>query len=851
MDVPKTALSAEIQENWMPLTLGPMSLRPGLEYKGSTKGNLSSKHLPFVFSNTDTALLELTDSALRIRSSGVLLSRQVTATMLNGTFDTDLASWTDLDESTAVSSWLTGGYMSLLGDGTNAAIREQSIVLASSAEYGLRIVVSRGPVLLRVGSSSGGEQYIAEKELQTGTHSLALTLATAPATVYIRLFSRSEYPVLVDSCTFEAATTVELPTIWPTAALSSVRYVQSGDVVFVACYGYKQQRIERKAARSWSVVDYEANKGPFRAENISNITLQASALTGLVTLTASNPVFQAAHVGTLFKITSNGQAVQQPASADNTFTNPILVTGTGTNRVFGITISGTWVGTVTLQRSIGIIGNWTDVTTYTTNQSTSLDDSLSNQTIYYRLGIKTGGYTSGTATMELIFAGGSITGTARVSAVANSTSATAYVLEDFGSVSASTKWAEGLWSAYRGYPSSVALRGGRLYWAGKDKIAASVVDDYANFDAAYPGDAGPINRSIGEGPVDNINWMISASQLVLGGDAAEHVVRSNALDEPITPFNFNIRQSGTEGSYVVDAESLDSGIVFINKSGSNLISLNSDAVAANLNVLAPHILLPHVVDLAVQRNPETRLHAVRSDGTVAILVISKAEEVSAWVTCVTDGYVEEAVVLPGTEEDEVYYVVRRTVNSATVRYLELWAHEDECVGGTANKQVDSFLYYSGAATATISGLSHLEGRSVACWADGLDQGTFTVAAGGITLPAAVSTAVVGLPYSARFKSVKLASDGASMMARKRIAHLGLVLANTHAQGLMYGQDFDTMDDLPAIENGDTVSNTGIWTAYHYDAVELNGTYSVDSRLCLKATSPRPCTVLAAIMELES
>src|SRR5690606_39871563 len=54
----------------------------------------------------------------------------------------------------------------LLGTGTNAAIRDQEItVTETGTEHALRIVVARGPVILRVGSTSGGDDYITETTL--------------------------------------------------------------------------------------------------------------------------------------------------------------------------------------------------------------------------------------------------------------------------------------------------------------------------------------------------------------------------------------------------------------------------------------------------------------------------------------------------------------------------------------------------------------------------------------------------------------------------------------------------------------------------------------------------------------
>src|SRR3546814_16054822 len=54
------------------------------------------------------------------------------------------------------------------------------------------------------------------------------------------------------------------------------RSVQSADVILRACDGHQQRRIERRAARSWSLVLYEPIDGPFRVANLSATTLTPS-----------------------------------------------------------------------------------------------------------------------------------------------------------------------------------------------------------------------------------------------------------------------------------------------------------------------------------------------------------------------------------------------------------------------------------------------------------------------------------------------------------------------------------------------------------------------------------------------
>ena len=128
---------------------------------------------------------------------------------------------------------------------------------------------------------------------------------------------------------------------WATADLSKIRHDQSGDILYIACAGYQQYKIERRGTESWSVVKYYANDGPFLDENITATTIASDALSGNVTLTASEKIFKSTNVGSLFRITSDGQTVTSSISTANNFTSTIRVTGVDSARVFTITRSGT------------------------------------------------------------------------------------------------------------------------------------------------------------------------------------------------------------------------------------------------------------------------------------------------------------------------------------------------------------------------------------------------------------------------------------------------------------------------------------------------------------------------------
>jgi len=861
IDLKRTALSAEIQTNWIPRVLGSAMLRPGLAYKGATKSHAAAVHMPFVFANDDKAVLEFTANTMRIRIDDTILTRpSVASAVTNGDFAADLSDWVDSDEAGATSSWIAGS-LAMIGNSTGTAYCMQDLEVTVAAgdqgvEHALRLTVGRGPVEVKIGSAQGTDSYFGYS-LGTGTHSLSFT---PTGNFWIRIQSRESYTVLLGDVNVEAVGNVEIGTARDADDLANLRYDQSGDIIFIACSGKQQTKVERRSTRSWSWVNYEANQGPFLTQNLGTTTILPDALNGDVTLTASNALFESDHIGALFSVSSTVQNVTATnVAAENTWTDSIKVTGIGNSRIFTITIADRTDSTMTLQRSVLEPGNWADVKQWVIDTVETYDDELDNQTVYYRLGIKTGDYGTDTADLDLLIESGSITGVCRITAVASTVSASAVTLENFGTLSVvSSDWAEGEWSNKRGYPTSVALHEGRLFWAGKDKLWGSVSDSFYDYDPDYEGDAAPINRSIGQGPVDTINWLSSGKALLLGGDAAVKAVRSSNLDEPLTRDNLTIKDVVTQGSAAVAAVKVDNQVIFVQASGIRVYDIGFDTVSydygsVDLTAIVPEVGEPSIIKLVVQRQPDTRIHCVRSDGTVALMVYDKVEDVKCWVLVETPGatgLVEDALVLPGDTEDEVYYLVNRTIGGATKRFWEKWTLESENKGGATSKLADSHIIYSGVSTDTITGLDHLEGESVIAWGNTKDLGTYTVASGEITLSEAVTWACVGLTYNADFKSAKPAlatAHGSSLLQKKMIPQIGLLMADTHAQGVTYGPDFDNLDDLPAREDGAVVDDDEVWETYDEESFAFPGAWDTDLRVCLRATAPRPCTLLALVI----
>lgn len=854
----------------------------GSEVIGVDDIDSNSKLIEFIYAKDDTASIALVENQMRvIVDDDYINPPSFSANPVNGHFLYTLDNWTDNDDAGATSTFAAGsdnqGYMSLVGTIFNYARRNQQVTVAGgdvNKRFQCRIVIARGIVDVKIGTSAGDGSYFSAT-FGKGTHWCSFTPA---GNFYIEFSSATKYASLVDSLWFTSFGLL-IDTDYTESDFPLLRHVQSGDVVYLACEGIRPQKIERRTTYSWSLADYLPEDGPFRPYNATGITMTPSALSGDITLTASRAFFQSGHAGALFLVDSVGQKVTSSLTGENQFSNEIRVTGT--TRSFFLTISSIGTNTVTLQRSVGASGSWVDAATYTTDQTnTVFDDELENQIIYYRIGIEAGNYVGGTTVVTLEYSQGSIAGICQLVSITSATVAVAIVLREFGGTAATIDWREGAWSDYRGWPSAVALYESRLWWAGKQKIDGSATDEYESFDPDLEGDSRPISRTIGFGVSDNINWMVGSQRLLLGTDARVLAAQSSSQNEPLTQDNFGLKTCTTQGSSRISPIEIDDDVAYVHASKMRLIQLVYDESKKagyrheDLTALCPEICSPSITHIAAQRQPDTRIHCIRSDGTVGLMAYDPLEEIWAPLDIEStgaSGEIEDCVVLPGDEEDKVYYIVKREIPDAptatdagVVRLIEKWALESECVGGTLNKQLDAFTTYSGVSTtvlnsSNVSDLLYLEDQEVYVWGNGTVkvQGPFTVTSAAITLTYAVTEAVIGLRYTAQYKSSKLAYAaglGTALTQRKQVAQLGLIMRNVHASGIQFGPDFDHLDsiphdDLPRVS--EVINTDAVMETYDKDMMPMNSNWNTDSRLCLQTLAPYPCTLLAAIVAVQT
>jgi hypothetical protein len=255
-----------------------------------------------------------------------------------------------------------------------------------------------------------------------------------------------------------------------------------------------------------------------------------------------------------------------------------------------------------------------------------------------------------------------------------------------------------------------------------------------------------------------------------------------------------------------------------------------------------------------QQEPDNILWCVREDGQLAALTYQRSEAVVSWHRHILGGafgsgnaVVESIASISGDlNEDELWVIVKRTVNGATVRYVECFSDFDfDETAATDFKFLDSHLSYSGSATSSLSGLDHLEGQTVSILADGSVHANKVVSSGAISLDRSVTKACVGLSYDSVLQTMRIeggAAEGTSQGKIKRISKVVLRLFET--VGVKVGPSLTNLETIPFRTTSSNLS-APVDTLIEGDKeIEFDDDYNSDGHIFIKQDQPLPASILA-------
>lgn len=140
----------------------------------------------------------------------------------------------------------------------------------------------------------------------------------------------------------------------------------------------------------------------------------------------------------------------------------------------------------------------------------------------------------------------------------------------------------------------------------------------------------------------------------------------------------------------------------------DLPASRTGVIPTDLTIFAKHLFKKFtIVDWDYQETPDSVIWALRNDGTLLGLTYQREHEVIAWHRHNTDGFIECVSVTPEDGEHILYWVVRRTVNGETKRYIERM-NSRNLTSILDAKFMDSSLSYDGrnanpSHTMTVTG----------------------------------------------------------------------------------------------------------------------------------------------------
>lgn len=261
---------------------------------------------------------------------------------------------------------------------------------------------------------------------------------------------------------------------------------------------------------------------------------------------------------------------------------------------------------------------------------------------------------------------------------------------------------------------------------------------------------------------NTIRHIVPLQELVLLTSSAEWRVTSVNTDA-ITPTSLSVKPQSYIGANNVQPVIVNNNLIFAAARGGHVRELGYSVqsggyMTGDLSVRAPHLFDNlDITDMAFAKAPQQIIWMVSSSGKLLGLTYVPEHNVGSWHQHDTEGLFESCTVVSEGSEDVLYVVVKRTIGGATKRYVERMASRQFTAAADAFF-VDSGLTYSGTPVTTLSGLGHLEGKTVNILADGAVHPQRVVTGGAISLDVEASTVHVGLPITADLQSLPLAFE---------------------------------------------------------------------------------------------
>lgn len=312
-------------------------------------------------------------------------------------------------------------------------------------------------------------------------------------------------------------------------------------------------------------------------------------------------------------------------------------------------------------------------------------------------------------------------------------------------------WQLGIWNRTNGYPNAVTLHQDRLSYAGTPQVPQeydlSVTGEYENFAASgsssIVSDDNALQFSAVSAQLNATRWLKSDEKGLLSGTVnAEWLITPSTDGQALTPSNINTKVTSEFGSHNAQAVKSGNGVLYIQNGQKRVRELNyffqyAKYKSSDMSELAEHLSAVGLAKLAVQKESEPIVWALRADGQMIALCYSRDEAaVSAgWTRQQLGGasdstgsapIVRSMAVIPNSSGvyDQLWCAVQRYINGTSVVTIEAMQdmfadnslQEDagflDCAGTYDQPTAISGLTSGGSALVTAAAHGFTNGDSV-------------------------------------------------------------------------------------------------------------------------------------------
>lgn len=482
---------------------------------------------------------------------------------------------------------------------------------------------------------------------------------------------------------------------YTSAQVMQLGYTQSADTIFLAHPNAAPQMLQRISDTNWTLTPYPYVFGPWLLDNTNTgytLTATQFSVTGSQTIAvgksvtlaatgAGNAPFVSSHIGALWELFQYvpNQTVNNASSVP---TAAISCGGT-----WRLITNGTWTGDIWVEKSLDGGSTWLQLNYYNAvsnfNVNTFGTEDMSDNAPPFLVRVN-GTISTGTIEITLTCDPYIQTGMIQITSFQSSIQVYGVVKQTVGiNAGATTDWAEGAWSTYRGWPSTCEFSpDDRLCWANTpyQPITSYITKtgNYFNFNVSNPlVDSDSLNINLPSRQLNAINSLIPLRAILALTSGGEWSIESTqGVTAPLTPSTVYQRVHGYEGSTQVRPLTIGIRALFVQALGKVVRDVGYELIydsftGANISLFSNHLFyFDNIIDMCYCQNPDSLVHLVMASGKMVTLTYLREQQVVTFAPQDTYGKFMSCCSIADTVNNynAAYFVVNRA-NGQFIEYM--------------------------------------------------------------------------------------------------------------------------------------------------------------------------------------